>query len=135
VFVEVKYTEVGFGAAEANAERERKWERIYRPRLEGKIQPAYLESYAFFANYQLLRNLSYARGPDDTVVFVVPTRNRSAASHAEAILATAVVPGALNARLVHLEDVCRAVSALELLPGDRWPKHYSQFASKYLWEE
>jgi hypothetical protein len=109
VFVEVKFTEVNFGAAAPDESHRRKLKELYRPRLAGKIVPAFLEEAKFFPYYQLFRNISHGRPNIDTIVFVVPAHNGAAIKHAEVVLKSAVIPGKIEVRLVTVESVVACI--------------------------
>lgn len=80
VFVEVKYTENGFGKAKNDEEHRRKFENTYLPILKQKssfLMPQCSQSDFFFSHYQLLRNLVHV-SETDYVVLLFPSANTEA---------------------------------------------------------
>jgi hypothetical protein len=135
VYVEVKFTETTFGTAIPDDSHRRKLDQLYRPRLGATVSSDFLEEAKFFPNYQLFRNISHARPDLDAVVFVVPARNRSAASHAELVLASALLPGVMGVRLVTVESIVEAVTAGRVTAADSFTEHYRLLREKYQWAE
>lgn len=76
IFLDVKVSESGFGiCADDEAHRE-KLKRHYRPHLNEHLDAKWLEPAAFFANYEVLRKISYlGRYADSGVVFIFPKGN------------------------------------------------------------
>lgn len=115
-YCEVKLSEREFGPAPDDARHRRKLESIYGPVLRRQVDDALLEPKAFFANYQILRNLWLAARPGqerDRVVFLFPKANTGVAAQLDAVLRK-VNPG-LRSRVavVHVEPL------LEKLAADR----------------
>lgn len=129
VYVEVKYTESGFGTAVPDEAHLRKLAEVYRPRLIGKVDPSFLEPANFFPNYQLLRNVSHLGSEADRVVFVVPSGNLTAIEHARTLLDNALAPGVTGVSLVTLEAV---FTALRAAATGLLIRHYQEFEEKYL---
>jgi hypothetical protein len=61
ILLELKLAEQEFGSAKNDEEHQVKRKKIYLARLEGKVQPKFLEPPEFFKRYQILRNISYAK--------------------------------------------------------------------------
>jgi hypothetical protein len=135
IFVELKFTENGFGEAKADERHQGKLRDLYRPRLSEKVAPAFLEESTFFANYQLLRNISHARSNADVVAFVIPSRNRLATDHANTVLKTAVLPGMTGIRLVTVESIVESLSTANVNDNDQFREHYLLFREKYIWDD
>src|SRR5882724_4078011 len=53
LFIEVKFTEAGFGACKDDAKHNRKLTNIYTPKFAQRVPAATLVPKTFFANYQL----------------------------------------------------------------------------------
>jgi hypothetical protein len=71
-FIEVKFTEAGFGTGKIDDRLREKLDGIYRLRLGGGVSEECFEAKHFFANYQLYRNLSALRpGHPDVLVLLL----------------------------------------------------------------
>ena len=132
IFVEVKYTEDGFGGAKADAEHLEKFRYTYAPLLANS---AYLkidcnDAAFFLKNYQILRNLVHITRQSE-VVFLFPRANCKVAEQAAHARETFLSEsGRERMRIVYLEDLvadliaaCRETS----LEG-----YYETFRNKYL---
>lgn len=80
VFVEVKYTEQGFGTCEKGDSHEKKFEEVYKDRIRTCpcLKEDLRERICFEEmrpNYQLFRNILRVRGENDYVVFIYPEEN------------------------------------------------------------
>lgn len=88
VICEVKLTETGFGKAPADSRHLRKLRDTYRPRLEGVVPPSLLEPDAFFARYQVLRNVWHLLGEANRrLIFLLPRENETAWSELQEVYA------------------------------------------------
>ncbi len=132
LFVEVKYTEDGFGGATIDEAHLDKFRDTYSPLLENS---AYLaedcnDPAFFLKHYQVLRNLVHI-SPQSEVVFLFPRANGKVAeqaAHAREVLLTD--SGRERMRIVFLEDlVAELVAACR---GTRLGGYYESFRSKYL---
>jgi hypothetical protein len=93
VACEVKLSEAGFGAARPDAAHLEKRERIYLPRLIGKVAPALLNEDEFFTHYQLLRNVAFADpAAAHHALFILPRANASLRTTLEAFVDGVVLP-------------------------------------------
>jgi hypothetical protein len=79
VFFEIKYSEQGFGGCLDDDRHRRKLEQIYRKRLFTCVGGDCLEPAFFFKHYQLLRNISYLRNPEDRLFLIFPKANEKLA--------------------------------------------------------
>jgi hypothetical protein len=127
--VEVKYAEPGFGSGEPNAERTEKLRKIYRPRLAPLVAAEYLEEATFFANYQVLRNLSYI-SRDRHIVFVVPRANDAFAPGLQVARWAPLPAYRRNVHVVYLEDVVSTLISAPLADSAR--EHFAEFRRKYV---
>lgn len=132
LFVEVKYTEDGFGGAKVDAEHLEKFRNTYAPLLENS---AYLRSECndaafFLKNYQILRNLVHIQ-PQSEVVFLFPRANRKVAEQAAYARETFLSEsGRERMRIVFLEDlVDKLIAACR---GTSLDGYYESFRLKYL---
>jgi hypothetical protein len=105
VYVEAKLTERGFGGAAKNDQRELKRTGLYTPRLLGKVPPELLEESAFFASYQLLRNLSHLKTAADRLVLLVPRASAGLVRQAESFCELVLPPWRTQVSVVFVEDL------------------------------
>lgn len=105
VYVEAKLTEREFGGAAKNDKRELKRTDIYSPRLKGKVPPELLEGAAFYANYQLLRNLSHLKSPADRLVLLVPKASAGLVRQAKSFRELVLPPWQAQVSLLFIEDL------------------------------
>jgi hypothetical protein len=133
ILVEVKLSESGFGSCGNDDQHRKKYERIYLPKLRSRLTEEALEMGAFFRNYQLARNVSYA-GKGVTVVFVIPVANRAAFAEAEQYLRTALRPETqASVRLHSLEDLIASLLGADGEPPLRG--YLGMLREKYLFEQ
>ncbi len=132
LYVEVKYTEDGFGGARDDEEHRTKFQKIYVPLLKKTkyLVPACAERSFFFRNYQVLRNLLHITDTSD-VAFLYPRANMKVATqaaHAREAFLTQAGRGKLH--LIELEDF---VTYLEShTTASPLAKHFSALREKYL---
>jgi hypothetical protein len=132
LFVEVKYTEDGFGAAKDDDEHRDKFHATYAPMLEGS---AYLakecnEPGFFLDNYQVLRNLVHIT-PDSEVVFLFPRANEKVAGQAAHARETFLTEaGRERMRIVFLEGMVEGL--IEACRGTALDGYYESFRRKFL---
>jgi hypothetical protein len=131
VFVEVKFTEAGFGTAKADAKHLKKLETIYRPRLQDKIHADALDPAVFFANYQLLRNVAYASAPAH-IVFLLPRANDKLHKGIEFLREVLRPPIKERVRVVYLEEALQ--SLVDMIPelAPIVAAHQAMMVEKYL---
>ena len=122
-YCEVKLSEREFGAAVNDERHQRKLVRTYAPILEGAVSDALLEPKAFFANYQILRNLWLAsRGghEKDRLLFLVPAANTGPNRQLEAVLSKVSESLRSRVRVVHLEPTLKMLAADRSSSGLGW---------------
>ena len=129
VYIEAKLTEGKFGAAKPNRERERKRAELYVPRLRGKVPGRLLEEVGFFANYQLLRNLSYLKGPADRLLLLMPRAHIELVEQAEVFRDSVLEPWRSQVELVLVEEL---IERLVLQPHDGARRHFEECRRKYV---
>ena len=131
-YCEVKLSEAEFGTATDDKRHREKLDWIYRPVLSHYCPAELLEPQAFFANYQVLRNLWLAaREPRASVVFLLPRCNATLWGPLQAV--TSAVSSALSKRIhiVATEDVLAAlVSSRTTPPRLAW--YAELLAEKYV---
>lgn len=133
IFVEVKYTEDGFGKAKNDEEHRTKFRATYLPLVEQKLQyliPDCLDSDFFLRNYQILRNFVHI-DEKDQVVLLFPKANAVVAEEAryarDYFLTDA---GKERLKIVYLEEF---VSFLEVqCAGNSLDGYFQGFRKKYL---
>lgn len=132
LYVEVKYTEDGFGGAEADAEHLAKFRATYAPLLrDSPYLTGECHDAAFFLrHYQVLRNFVHV-GPQSEVVFLFPRANLTVAAQAAHARATFLTDaGRERMHIVFLEDVVDELVAA--CRGTPLEGHYDAFRRKYL---
>ena len=78
VYCEVKLTESEFGQAKVDSRHMEKLRSIYAPRLDSLVSRDLLAPEAFFAHYQILRNISLlAERNADQLIFLMPRENEA----------------------------------------------------------
>lgn len=132
LFVEVKYTEDGFGRADADAEHLDKFRVTYAPLLAKSafLAPHCSDPEFFLANYQVLRNLVHIT-PCSQVLFLFPRANLKVAEQAAHARETFLTDrGRERMLIVFLEDlVPQLISSFR---GTRLEGYYEAFRGKYL---
>ena len=135
IFIEFKLTEPELGRGQCNAQRLEKLKTIYEPVLREFVVPEYLEPTRFFANYQLLRNISFISSEkDDNVILVIPQGNRTIANKALRIINEAIQDPLVRSRvkiLYHEELISNAMEHLNR-GGHRIREHLYLYREKYL---
>ena len=131
LFVEFKLTENGFGSARDDDHHRKKLNKIYKPRLQNKIAPEFLEPSEFFQHYQLFRNLSYADpATHASVVFLIPRENSKLEPSLSKILL------ALTPETQSVVSVCYLEDFVNTLVADKsnsaMSSYFAQYANKYL---
>jgi len=130
VFVEVKYTEDGFGQAKKDSSHREKFHTTYLPILQDKeefLLPECQDEELFLSHYQVLRNLVHINDTD-TVVLLFPSANIKVAK--EAVYAKSnflTEKGKDRLRIVYLEGFVSSLATNPLLQG-----YYQAFQQKYL---
>jgi len=100
---EIKYTENKFATTKGGIGHIKKYEKIYKPRLEKILKPEFLNHEFVFGNYQIVRNLSYLN-EDNLVVFLFPKANLDL-KKTEKLIIDIVAPEYLSqVRVIYLED-------------------------------
>jgi hypothetical protein len=129
VYVEAKLSEREFAGVAKNAKRELKRTNIYAPRLLGKVLNELLEEAAFFANYQLLRNLSHLKCASDRLVLLLPRANAGLVRQAECFRESVLPPWQAQVSLVFVEDL---LEHLVTQPDTRARLHFEECQRKYV---
>lgn len=129
VYIEAKLTESAFGTAKKNCERERKRTGTYAPQLLGKVPAPMLEDPAFYAHYQLLRNLSYLSAPTDRLVLLIPRASIDLLGQAESFLSCIEAPWRDQVSLIFIEHL---IQDLARLTDGKGRLHYLECQRKYI---
>jgi hypothetical protein len=105
-FCEVKLSESEFGSAKPDQRHEKKFHKIYSPRLHGLVDKRLLEFKEFCRYYQLLRNISLlATHSDSHVVFLVPEQNSALSPALHAVLGSLAASVRHRIHVAYLEKV------------------------------
>lgn len=132
VFVEVKYTEDGFGGAKDDEEHRNKFRDTYAPLLQ---KTKYLteeckDPVFFLKNYQILRNLVHITQQSE-VRFLFPRANTKVARQAEKARENFLSESGRNKfRIIYLEDLVPQL--IDACRGGKLDGYYESFAQKYL---
>lgn len=132
VYVEVKYTEDGFGAAKNDAEHREKFADTYAPLL-GKsafLTQSCRDCTFFLQNYQVMRNLVHIT-ENSEVVFLFPRENNIVARQAvEAQQLFLTNAGKERLHILFLEDVVSKL--MEICGPGALRAYYQGLGEKYL---
>ena len=131
VFVEVKYTEDGFGGAKKDEEHRQKFRDTYLPLLKRSpfLQRHCHDADVFLENYQILRNLVHIT-ERSKVVFLFPRANEVVADQALKAQAFLTDLGRERLRILFLEDLVPELA--EQFQGSKLNQYYRGVAEKYL---
>ncbi len=132
ILLETKLTE-GFGGTSKDDEHEKKFEKIYQPKMEGRIAPDYCEMEPFLKNYQILRNIWWLdSNGKDALYFIFPKRRR--AELKDHLQVAEKGPVQELRRCVHvldLEDLVNKIQRSPLAQNPRVAAHFELFGEKY----
>lgn len=132
IYVEVKYTEDGFGIANNDQEHRDKFKSTYLPLIDSSsyLTPQCRDEQFFLGHYQILRNLVHIKD-NSNVVLLFPKQNKKVLEEAiEARESMLNEEGRARLKIVFLEDF---VASLEdQCAGTSLDGYYQQFRSKYL---
>ena len=134
-FIEVNYTGHSFSRSIGDAQNREKLRNIYASALRKFVEQEYLEGKLFFANYQLLRNLTYFDPErNDIVIFLFPRGQDKVADRARKVLDVAIQNPTVRSRItiLYLEDVV-ANALAHLTKDDHLLRtHLHLFQQKYI---
>ena len=132
IFFELKLSEEGFGSCADDERHQRKLREQYEPHLRRHVDEKWLEPKTFFANYQVMRNLSYlGRYPDSGVVFIFPKANERLRESEQTIKHVASNSLAPRVAIFYLENLVARI--LEAVADDEpLHLHYLAFRDKYI---
>jgi hypothetical protein len=130
IFVEVKYTESGFGAAKNDDEHGNKFVNTYLPLLKKSLflERSCQDRNFFLRHYQVLRNLVHITERSQ-VVFLFPRANDIVADQAAVAQTFLTESGRKRLHILFLEDV---VADLTSVSGGNLRAYYHRFTEKYL---
>jgi hypothetical protein len=132
IFFDVKRSGESFGICDDDERNRSKLEQDYKPHLAGLVDSKWLQPDNFFANYEVLRNLSYlGRYPDSGVVFIFPKANE-ALMKADGVIKQIVSKSlAPRVAILYLEFLVERI--LEAVADDEpLRRHYLSFRDKYV---
>jgi len=133
IFFELKLTESEFGAPKPNEKRSEKYAELYRPRLEGRVANALIDTEEeFFKRYQLMRNLWHLDAERDDLLFLIfPHGNRKLVEQADSFCGELEAAWRARVTAIRLEALHERLS--ERAKGDgSLERHLAAFATKYL---
>jgi hypothetical protein len=131
-YCEVKLSEAEFGAAKDDGRHREKLDSIYRPVLAPYLPADLLEQQAFFATYQVFRNLWLAaRDPKASVVFLLPRGNTALWDPLQAVTGSVSEELTKRVHIVAIEDVLAALESAPTTPP-RLAWYAEQLAEKYV---
>ena len=133
ILFELKLSEKSFGDAEDDKNHREKFERVYKPRLDGRIDDEYKNRERFFANYQVLRNILWLNSSkQDLLFFVYPQQNEVLSPHRGTIDHAPERGLKELVKCIHLEDLAERISRQQDEQDPRFCLHYRMFKEKYL---
>ena len=132
VFVEVKYTEDGFGTAKNDEEHQNKFRDTYAPLLKNNeyLTGECKDQDFFLKNYQILRNLIHIRSQSE-VTFLFPRANMKVAKQAEHARSHFLSEKGRNKfHIIYLEDLVPQL--VDACKGGKLDGYYESFEKKYI---
>jgi hypothetical protein len=131
-FFDLKLSESAFGSCADDKPHRQKAERHYLPHLHGLVDTRWLEPAAFFANYEVLSNLSYlGRHPDSGLVFIFPKANERLMTADETIKKIVSKRLAPRVAILYLEYVvARILTSVD--DDETLRRHFLDFQAKYI---
>ena len=132
IFFELKRAESAFGSCADDEGHRAKLESHYRPHLSEHIDAKWLQPETFFANYQVLRDVSYlGRHADSGLVFIFPKANEQLMAAEGAIKQIVSKSLAPRVAIYYLEYLVERI--LEAAAGDEaLRRHYLEFRENYI---
>ena len=128
----VKLSESQFGSAIPNKHHSKKREEIYLSRLQGCVEPKILLPEAFFANYQLLRNLWHIACADRSfLVFLLPRANAALWDQVQAFHLRVRASLVARVSVIAIEDVLSRIAVDPICPEDL-KKYVQALKRKYV---
>ena len=128
--VEAKLTERKFGTASLSYDRESKRRGIYTETLKGRVPADLLNEGPFYANYQLLRNLSYLTRPEDRLVLLMPKANTQLVAMARSFVDRVLPPWQEQVSVLFVEDLIDRLLALQTTSLGK--AHFEECRRKYV---
>jgi hypothetical protein len=129
-YCEVKLTEQEFGQAKGEPRHFEKLKRDYGPQLRAHCSSQLLEPAAFFAHYQILRNIWLAaRTPNGRALFLLPSQNEALWAPLKRVL------GELDTALRERVHVVKLETLLADLSGDGNRNHKLRIHAERLSEK
>ena len=132
-YMEIKYTENGFGSVSFDSNYpdryEREWSKFYSDQVKNSIHLKDISSEDFYKNYQINRNLAYIKNDLDYVVFIYPFDNTAlyASNYQGKKLHQVEIK---NFFQIDWHELCDMT--LEITKGTNFYRHYLEFKEKYL---
>ncbi len=131
-YCEVKLSEADYGTARPDLRHRKKLTRTYTHALTGYVGASLLKPEAFFANYQILRNLWLAaKNPAVRVVFLLPRANVRLWKPLRRVLGQVAESLAKRVSVTAIEDVVESLVSSPVVSSQlRW--HARKLREKYV---
>lgn len=130
-FFDVKSSETGFASCADDDQHREKLERDYRPHLREHVDAKWLEPATFFANYEMLRHLSYlGRHADSGLVFIFPKANEGLMVAEETIKQIVSKSLAPRVAILHVEYLVGRILD-DAAEDEALRKYFLEFRAKY----
>lgn len=130
---EIKYSENKFGDAKDDDRHRRKFERIYRENLNGKVRDEFLGDFKKFRkHYQIFRNIFHLN-VGRRLILIFPEANKNIKEYVSYIKAEAVTANIKEKmEIIYLEQILQRI--LNLIPPEKFllKTHYELFREKYV---
>lgn len=132
VFMEIKYTESGFGGISPDKndpdKYSRKWTGIYCEMVD-KSPFLNCSKEEFYRNYQVNRNISFAN-KDDVVLFLTPRANDAKKLNVGRAYIDSYTASYPKIRNIYWEDL--VAELMKLVSVDELRDYYTKFQEKYI---
>lgn len=111
---EIKYTEKKFATTIGGIGHAKKYEKIYKSRLEKIFKQEFVDQNFVFKNYQVVRNLSYI-DENTNVVFLFPKSNQDLQLTEELILKIILPEYRNRVKIIYLENLIAQILSSDYL--------------------
>ena len=131
IFIDLKSSRT-FASCDDDERHRARLAALYEPHLRGLVDAKWLEPAAFFANYEIMRKLSYlGRYPDSGIAFVFP-RASEALMKADAVIKQIVSKSlAPRVAILYLEFLVERILAA-VADDETLHRHYLSFRAEHL---
>ncbi|WP_313019270.1 PGN_0703 family putative restriction endonuclease [Acetoanaerobium noterae] len=132
-YMEIKYTENGFGSVSFDSNYpdryEREWSKFYSYQVKNSMHLKDISSEDFYKNYQINRNLAYIKNDLDYVIFIYPFDNTALydSNYQGKKLHQVEIKNFFQIDWHELCDMTQSITK-----GTKFYNHYLEFDEKYL---